>query len=670
MSAAPTVATAAATARSAPGVAPWRWPLAAGATWLGALVAVPLPLLVPVAVAASALAARRRRPLVFVLLACTCLATAASSRAAGFEDAVSVEARRLAGEVVVREDPERFGAAVRLVVEADGTAIEAWARGRAARELSERAVGERVVLAGDVAPMEAPWRLRQGVVGRMEVESVGAWRPGGLVSRSANGLRRTLAGGARAMEPDDAALYLGLVLGDTRGIDVVTEDAFAGSGLTHIMAVSGSNVASVLVLVGPLTRRCRLGWRLAVTLGVLLLFAVVTRLEPSVLRASTMAAIGATAVTVGSPAESRRLLATTVLVLLLVDPSLATSVGFQLSVAASAGILLLARRLADAVPGPRALIEPLAVTLAAQLAVAPLLLPLAGGIPVASLPANLLAGPVAGLVVVWGVPAGLVAGALGGGSILSRLLHLPTAWMVSWVAWVAELAARSPLGELGPVHVAALGAVVLAGSALPSARRSHWLLTCAVLVLLHPSVALASGHGPPASLGPGAVLHRAGGAVVLELGPSVRPGDLLSGLRRAGVRRVDVVVGRDGGRSVAEAVATVGQAVEVRAVLVPEGHRVPGGSVPPVGAVIGIGPLEIVVADVEPRLEVEVRRVASVTRARDPPRSPRAADARASERRAAAPRRWRSWRPPPRRRRRSCRSRRSTTTRRAVRPRR
>ena len=92
------------------------------------------------------------------------------------------------------------------------------------------------------------------------------------------------------MAPERRALYAGFVLGDDRGQPVEITDDFRASGLSHLLVVSGQNVAFVLALVSPLLRRLRLGWRLVAGLALLLLFGVLTRWEPSVLRAEAMAA--------------------------------------------------------------------------------------------------------------------------------------------------------------------------------------------------------------------------------------------------------------------------------------------------------------------------------------------------------------------------------------------
>src|SRR5205814_8943014 len=120
------------------------------------------------------------------------------------------------------------------------------------------------------------------------------------------------------------------------------------------------------------------------------------------------------------------------------------SVGFLLSVGACVGIAVLARPIADALPGPRPLAGALGVTMAAQLGVAPVLVPVFGGLPVASLPANLLAVPAAGPVMMWGIAAGLPAGVAGGAA--ARLVDVPTRLLIGWIAAVARWSAAARPG--------------------------------------------------------------------------------------------------------------------------------------------------------------------------------------------------------------------------------
>ena len=147
-------------------------------------------------------------------------------------------------------------------------------------------------------------------------------------------------------------------------------DRFRAAGLWHLTAVSGQNVALLLAAAGPLLQRARPPTRWAATLALIGWFVVLTRAEPSVLRAGAMAALSATAFVLGRQAEPLRLLAVGVIGLLLFDPLLAWSVGFWLSVGATAGVTIGAVHLAPRLGrlGPLAL--PVAVTLGAQAGVA------------------------------------------------------------------------------------------------------------------------------------------------------------------------------------------------------------------------------------------------------------------------------------------------------------
>ena len=300
-----------------------------------------------------------------------------------------------------------------------------------------------------------------------------------------------------------------------------------------------------------------------------------------------MAAITLLATTLGRPASTLRILGLAVTALLLVDPLLVGSVGFLLSCGACAGIAVLAT------PFSRHLPLPLAVTLAAQVGVAPVLVPVFGGLPVASVPANLLAVPAAGPVMVWGLVAGLPAGLIG--EPLAGLLHVPNRLLVAWIAGVAHWAARLPLGQLGAGHVVALTGLALAGLLRRRLRASAVVL--AVAVCVWPALA-----PPPAEhgrlLAGDARLWRRGPATVLVVGRP-RAGPLLGALRTAGVRGLAVVVLTRPGHAARAELAPVLARHPARLVLSSEDAVV--------GTRITAGSLEVVVRATTPALEVAVR---------------------------------------------------------------
>ena len=418
---------------------------------------------VPLTLAASvlALSLATRRPGVVCIGAALLAASLGQRSLSGL--GAPLDTGPVTAEVTLVADPIPDGRGeVGVDVRLDGRRLRAHARLAPAAALDDRLAGERVLLVGEVrppGPMESGLRYRH-LAGRLEVDAVVGWRPGDGVTRVANGLRRTLARGAEVLSDRHASLLAGLTLGDDRDQPADMTDAFRAAGLTHILAVSGQNVAFVMVLVAPALSRLRFGPRLVITLAVLAGFALVTRFEPSVLRATAMAAVAAVGAALGRPASTLRVLALGVSGILLVDPLLATSLGFRLSVAGAAGIIVGAARLEPALPGPRWLAAPLSVTLAAQLAVAPLLVASFGAVPVASLPANLLALPAAGPVMVWGLTGGLVAGLAG--DAVATIVHLPTQALLAWIDGVATAAARWPLGRLQAGHVAFLAVAATA----------------------------------------------------------------------------------------------------------------------------------------------------------------------------------------------------------------
>ena len=142
-------------------------------------------------------------------------------------------------------DPAPEMGALRVDVRIGGKRVEAWARGAAARSLRDRLSGERVQLRGQLQPVppDARQRLARRHVGaRMTVAGASLSSSGTVPSRLANGLRRTLLGGADGMQAGRRALYSGFVLGDDRGQRPEVTDDFRASGLSHLLVVSGDNV--------------------------------------------------------------------------------------------------------------------------------------------------------------------------------------------------------------------------------------------------------------------------------------------------------------------------------------------------------------------------------------------------------------------------------------------
>ncbi|GAA3312695.1 ComEC/Rec2 family competence protein [Nonomuraea dietziae] len=381
--------------------------------------------------------------------------------------------------------------------------------------------------------------------------------PSGLQSM-AGLLRAGLRAATDGLPPDQRGLLPGLVVGDVSRMDPEVSADFKEAGLSHLTAVSGANLAIVAGAVVALSRLA--GLPLAVRAGLaalaMLAFAVVARPSPSVLRALLMGLVGAIALGTGRPRDGVAALSATVLLLMLFDPGLAREYGFALSVCATGGILLLAPGWRDrmAVRMPRWAAEAIAVPAAAQAAVTPVLVLMAGQLQLVAVPANLLAGPAVAPATVLGV-RGSAGGAVvhGGGQapraargLRGRLDHhrgrarRPRA---AGRAPLARRAHRAAPARGGPsrwrcrclrragarmivltVGTAGLAAVLVAGPVIAPWPPARWLL-----------VACDVGQGDALAIAAGP-----GRAVVVDTGPDPTLADRC--LRDLGVHEVPLVI--------------------------------------------------------------------------------------------------------------------------------
>ena len=536
--------------------------------------------------------------------------------------------------VTVLEDPRPLASGgIRATVRHEGRRLEAQAFGMAAARLDGLLAGERVRLSGTVRPASSDWHRWRHVAGVLGVTDVGESAPAAPLPGFANRIRHLLADGAESLSDDHRALFSGMVYGDDRNQSPRLADDFRAAGLGHLLVVSGQNVAFVLALASPLLTRMRPGVRLVALLGVLGVFALLTRFEPSVLRAVTMAGVAVTSAALGRPEQGRRTLAWAIAAVLVLDPFLVRSLAFQLSVCATAGLLWITPALVEVLRGPRVLRLAIATTAGAQLAVMPLLVAVFGTVPLASLPANVIAGPASAPVMMWGLTGGLGAGAAGGW--LAWAAHRPTALLLWWVRSVAATAAAAPAAVvgIGGAGVMVAGVVlVLAGRRLGTPRSaaqvegqrreqsaaqesppaaepvSSTLRTLGAVMVAAVFVHSLLGAGTLSrgwSELPGARIFASEDSLVVVLDRAGSPQRLLQSLRTAGVRRVDLVVAAAGGASDARAVLALRDRFPAAAVVAPPMHRVPRARTVRTGAIVRIGATDIRIVSHDPMLTVE-----------------------------------------------------------------
>ncbi|MFJ6928065.1 ComEC/Rec2 family competence protein [Streptomyces nigra] len=428
-------------------------------------------------------------------------------------------------------------------------------------------VTARVVPPADGGDIAAVLRVRDPKVPEVMGEPSAAQR---LAGRLRAGLREATDG----LAPDARALLPGLVVGDTARITPELDEAFKETDLAHTLAVSGSNLTIILVLlVGPpgLAQRVerrglapRLGISLRTTAllgGALTLgFVIVCRPDPSVLRAAACGAVALLALATGRRRSLMPALATAVLLLVLYDPWLSRSYGFLLSVLATGALLTLAPRWSAALRArrvPPRLAEALAAAAAAQALCAPVVAVLSARVSLVAVPCNLLVefaiapatvlGFAALATAPWAMP-------------VAKALAWCAGWPAGWIADVARTGAALPGAGVdwpgswtGAVLLAlATVALLLAGRRL--VRHPWWCGACGVLLLLAvvqppPLTRVVTGWPPPGwrfamcDVGQGDATVLAAGAgtgVVVDAGPDPVLVDRC--LRTLGITRIPLVV--------------------------------------------------------------------------------------------------------------------------------
>jgi competence protein ComEC len=381
----------------------------------------------------------------------------------------------------------------------------------------------------------------------------------GRVDAAVGRVRTALLEVTDRLPPDLRGLVPGAAIGDTTRVPPDLAQAMRDVSLTHITAVSGGHFAVLSVSVLALTAALGLpGWaRAGVTAAAMGGFVLLVHPDPSVVRAAGMGAVAILGMVLGRPSRAVPGLCSVVVTLLVVDPWLARSYGFVLSVLATAAIAVLA----PVVVGwldvlPRWLAVAVAVPVAAQAVCGPVLVLLDPSVSVYAVPANLLAAPALLPATVLGVGAAVVAPAW---PAVATTLAQGAGGAVWWIATVARTCAGLPgarhdwpSGPIGAVALLLATAAVLA--ILPALRR--WGGRAGVVVLVvGTAVALVGGHAGPqvwpprdwqlvvCDVGQGdALVMRSGpgSAVVVDVGPDGPAADTC--LDRLGITHIDLLV--------------------------------------------------------------------------------------------------------------------------------
>jgi competence protein ComEC len=406
---------------------------------------------------------------------------------------------------------------------------------------------------------ERTWLRRHGVHVVVRAEQ---WRIVGLrggLSGFADRLRARLSRGmAPGLRGERRAVIAGIVLGEDEGLSKELRANFRASGLYHLLAVSGQNVALIAggaLLLAYLVGLSRLLGEVA-ALGAIGGYVLAVGWQPSVVRAGVAGALASLAWLASRPSDRWYFLLLGAALLLAWSPYSLLDAGFQLSFAAVAAIFVVVPRLQRTFAGypvPHSLAEVVAVSGACGIATAPILLTQFGVIPLYSIPANALAAPVVapllGIALVTAIVAPVAP------PVAAALAWL-NGWLAAYLAACARVIGGLPYAAVSARAALAIAVVVLGVTYLmtrlgrPRRRAFASLAVVAALVAggwrLH---AGASALPPPQGLritfldvgqGDGALIQVPGGSVLVDEGPP--EADVASQLRRLGVKSLSLLV--------------------------------------------------------------------------------------------------------------------------------
>ncbi|MEJ7842026.1 MAG: ComEC/Rec2 family competence protein [Rubrobacter sp.] len=303
--------------------------------------------------------------------------------------------------------------------------------------------------------------------------------------------RRTDVALGHGLRPEEAAVVRGMVLGDRSLIPEELDDDFQRSGVTHVLAISGQHVAvlAAVIFFGLRLLAVPPNARAGITILLAWLYIVTAGAPPSAIRAGVVATFVLAAGPLGRQVSPLHFLTTMLAAVLALNPLLAYSTGFQLSVAAVLGILLLREPLNALVEKtilrpfrepPRFLSNLISVSLAAQIATAPIVAATFDEVSTIGVFTNLVAVPISGPILTLGLLGSLVGNVA---PVLAYPLNVCNGFLVTILIAVARFAASLPFASTTTPGVTPLlvglfytgcAPIVSADRLFPKERRPLW----------------------------------------------------------------------------------------------------------------------------------------------------------------------------------------------------
>lgn len=303
--------------------------------------------------------------------------------------------------------------------------------------------------------------------------------------------RRTDVALGYGLRPEEAAVVRGMVLGDRSLIPEESDEAFRRSGITHVLAISGQHVAVLAAGIFFIMRSLAVPAmvRNPATLALVWLYIAIAGAPPSAIRAGVVATFVLAAPLLGRQLSPLHFMTTMLAAVLAYNPLLVYNAGFQLSVAAVFGILLLQRPMRALVRrglsralhrSPNAVCDLLAASLAAQVATTPIVAASFGEVSVVGVVTNLVAVPLSGPILGLGLSAAVVGNVV---PALAYPLNASNGFLVTVLELVARGASTLPLASvrtpgtswllLSLFYLGCIPAAIV-GRFYPEERWSYW----------------------------------------------------------------------------------------------------------------------------------------------------------------------------------------------------
>ncbi len=277
---------------------------------------------------------------------------------------------------------------------------------------------------------------------------------GNLLIKAGLAIRRRIVDVIEKSLPEQqAGLLNGMLIGYREGLSDEVRDAFSDAGLMHIMAVSGANVAFLIMPVSLLLKLLRVRKKASnlLIMAFLTLFVCVTGFEPSVLRAVFMACVLLISALIYREPDIYSTMAVSCIIMLAINPAMLFNIGFQLSFAATLGIVMLYSNISKLISCrfiPKKAADILGATLAAQAGVLPITLIHFNKVSLISVLPNILAAPMLEIITILGAVMAIV----GQFSILlSRLIGYLNNVFLTAVLYITKWSAAIPYASITTV---------------------------------------------------------------------------------------------------------------------------------------------------------------------------------------------------------------------------